>query len=525
MVKRPAWLDNAVFYEIYPQSFLDTDGDGIGNINGITEKLPYIRDLGCNALWINPCFASPFLDAGYDVADYYRVAPRYGTNEDLFRLFEEAHRLGIHVLLDLVPGHTSWDHPWFKESMKAAQNECTDRYIWTDSVWESPEGFACIRGTSQRDGSCVTNFFTHQPALNYGFLKPDKPWQQAMDAPGPMATREAIKDVMRFWLSHGCDGFRVDMAGSLVKNDPDAAGTIALWQDFRAFLDEEFPEAAMISEWGDPDKSLQGGFHMDFLLHFGPSHYNDLFRCDAPFFEGNGDASQFVARYLESYDRSEQKGLICIPSGNHDMDRLARHIHGDNRKLAFAFLLSMPGAPFVYYGDEIGMRYVEDIPSVEGGYGRTGSRSPMQWNAGVNAGFSSGAAEQLYVPIDPSSDRPTVDAQMKDENSLWHEIRCLIEVRQKYKALQSNGRITFLCDGGEGQPLAYVREDGDERILVVINPRKTACEIALSDPKIYTPDSSVNKESVERIYSIGNAPIFDDGMIRIAPKSAAFIRL
>ena len=126
-------------------------------------------------------------------------------------------------------------------------------------------------------------------------------------------------DVMRFWLSIGCDGFRVDMAGSLVKNDPDSKGTIALWKKVRAFLDEEFPDAAMVSEWGEPDKSLQGGFHMDFLLHFGPSHYNDLFRCEHPYFssKGQGDISKFVEKYLENYEKSEKKGLICIPSGNH----------------------------------------------------------------------------------------------------------------------------------------------------------------------------------------------------------------
>ena len=181
-----------------------------------------------------------------------------------------------------------------------------------------------------------------------------------MDAEGPKATLEAMKDVMRFWLGMGCDGFRVDMAGSLVKNDEDGKGTIKLWQNVREFLDREFPEAAMVSEWGEPDKSIQGGFHMDFLLHFGPSHYNDLFRCEEPFFSdrGKGDVSEFVSKYKENYEKSEKKGLICIPSGNHDMDRLARTIKGDNLKIAFAFLLSMPGAPFIYYGDEIGMRYV-----------------------------------------------------------------------------------------------------------------------------------------------------------------------
>ena len=225
------WLDNAIFYEIYPQSFKDTNGDGIGDFQGIIEKLDYIRELGCNALWINPCFLSPFGDAGYDVADYCRVAPRYGTNEDLKQLFEEAHKKGIHVLLDLVPGHTSIEHPWFIESMKADKNPYTDRYIWTDKVWESPEvSFGgSLRGISERDGAVAVNFFSNQPALNYGFYQPDpeKPWQQSIDDEGPQATIAAMEDVMRFWLGMGCDGFRVDMAESLVKNDPEKKGPSA----------------------------------------------------------------------------------------------------------------------------------------------------------------------------------------------------------------------------------------------------------------------------------------------------------
>lgn len=329
MSVQPKWLDDAVFYEIYPQSFKDSNGDGIGDLNGIIEKLDYIAELGCNAIWLNPCFKSPFGDAGYDVSDYLEVAPRYGTNDDLKRLFDEVHNRDMHILLDLVPGHTSVEHPWFRQSMKAERNEFTDRYVWTDSIWESPDGMGCIRGISDRDGSCAVNFFSHQPALNYGFYKPDKKWQQSTDSEGAKATLEAMKDVMRFWLKAGCDGFRVDMAGSIVKNDEDGKGTIALWRNVREFLDKEFPNAAMVSEWGEPDKSLQGGFHMDFLLHFGPSHYNDLFRCEKPFFAGNGDVSEFAAKYAENYEKSERKGLICIPSGNHDMDRLSRNVHGD----------------------------------------------------------------------------------------------------------------------------------------------------------------------------------------------------
>ena len=422
--ERPEWLDNAVFYEIYPQSFNDTNADGIGDLNGIIEKLDYIKELGCTAIWINPCFKSPFGDAGYDVEDYYTIAPRYGTNEDMVRLFSEAHRRGMHVILDLVPGHTAVTHEWFRESMKAERNEYTDRYVWTNSIWEEPQGMGCIRGISARDGSCAVNFFSHQPALNYGFYKPDRDWQQPMDAPGPMATRKALKDIMRFWLSAGCDGFRVDMAGSLVKHDEDGKGTIALWQDIREFLDREFPHAAMVSEWGEPDKSLIGGFHMDFLLHFGPSHYNDLFRCAEPYFSkrGNGSAKEFIEAYKANYAKTNGRGLICIPSGNNDMDRLARSLDPEELRVAFAFLLSMPGAPFIYYGDEIGMRYVEGLTSVEGGFGRTGSRSPMQWDSGLNAGFSSARPDMLYIHQDPSPARPDAASQSADEKALRSDV-------------------------------------------------------------------------------------------------------
>lgn len=515
--KQPAWLDNAIFYEIYPQSFCDSNGDGIGDFNGIIGKLDYIKGLGCNAVWLNPCFESPFGDAGYDVSDYYSAAPRYGTNEDLRRLFDEVHRRGMHILLDLVPGHTSVEHKWFKESMKAEKNAYTDRYVWTDSIWEEPQGMGCIRGISERDGSCAVNFFSHQPALNYGFYKPDpdKKWQQSMDSEGARATLEELKNIMRFWLGMGCDGFRVDMAGSLVKHDEDGKGTIRLWKNVREFLDREFPQAAMVSEWGEPDKSLQGGFHMDFLLHFGPSHYNDLFRCPEPFFSGRGkgDISEFVKKYVENYEKSEKKGLICIPSGNHDMDRLARGIEGEHLKIAFSFLLSMPGAPFIYYGDEIGMRYVENLASVEGGYSRTGSRSPMQWDDTTNAGFSAAPAEKLYIKQDGSPDRPTVKAQMSDEGSLYHEIKRLIAVRQSHAALRSRGEIEFLYAEKNMYPLVYLRSAGEEKILVILNPADREVPFVCN----FLPG--------EALYSFGGEIRVENGKITVPPCFAGFYKV
>lgn len=511
----PEWLDDAVFYEIYPQSFKDSNNDGIGDINGIIEKLDYVKELGCTAIWLNPCFLSPFKDAGYDISDYYKVAPRYGTNDDLKHLFDEVHKRGMHILLDLVPGHTSIEHEWFQKSMKDQQNEYSDRYVWTDSIWKEPTGLASIRGISDRDGSCGVNFFSHQPALNYGYYTPDpnEHWQHSVDDEGPQKTIAAIIDIMRYWLNMGCDGFRADMAGSLVKCDEDGKGTIKVWQQIRRFQDNEFPDAAMISEWGEPDKSLQGGFHMDFLLHFGPSHYNDLFRSEKPFFNGNGDASEFVKKYVESYERSQRKGLICIPSGNHDMDRLSRHIFGEKLKIAFAFLLTMPGAPFIYYGDEIGLRYVEGLTSVEGGYGRTGSRSPMQWDNTKNAGFSGASEDDLYIPLDKSPDRPTVISQQKDRSSLLNEVKKLISLRHNNKALQSKGAIEFIYAEKNTYPLAYIRSNSEEKLLVVINPSDCAAEF------------EYDSLSASCLYTLGEELIIENNRIISPPCSANIYRI
>lgn len=510
------WLKNAVFYEIYPQSFLDTNSDGIGDFAGITSKLDYIKELGFNAVWMNPCFDSPFCDAGYDVRDYYKAAPRYGTNDDLKKLFDEVHKRNMHILLDLVPGHTSVEHKWFIESMKPEKNEFSDRYVWTDSIWETPDGLFPIRAVSDRNGSCGVNFFSCQPALNFGYAVTDKPYKKAPDSPACVSTREAIKDIMRFWLELGCDGFRVDMAGSLVKQDENYRETIKLWQNITGFLKEKFPEAAMVSEWGEPQYSIQGGFDMDFLLHFGPECYTSLFRSEKPFFsrEGKGDISIFVSQYEQFRKAADGKGLICIPSGNHDMPRLAHNRSMDELKCCFAFLLSMSGAPFVYYGDEIGMRYLEGLTSKEGGYDRTGSRSPMQWSKGVNAGFSNAPSELLYVPIDKDENRPDVQSQLADSNSLLNEIKTLISVRMANEALQSDGEIEFIYAQKEKYPLIYARSKGNEKIIVAINPSE----------KEETAQLDIEFKG-RAIYTLGKETVFDGKKFTVPALSATFFEL
>jgi maltose alpha-D-glucosyltransferase/alpha-amylase len=477
-------MDRAVFYQVYPQSFFDSNADGIGDIPGLIQKLGYIRDLGCDALWVNPCFVSPFQDAGYDVADYYRVAPRYGTNADARRLFEEARKLGMRICLDLVLGHSSIEHPWFKASASGRPGKYKDWYIWVDGWDPAGPGFSAIKGLCERDGSYITNFFYCQPALNYGFAKkdPKRAWQQSTQAKGPREVGREIYRVMRFWLKMGASGFRVDMAGSLVKNDPRQKATIAWWQGISSRLKREFPGAVLISEWGEPDRALAAGFDADFMLHFPTPGYSSLFRWGKKSYfspRGRADARLFLKEYLSLRRSTRGLGHISIPSGNHDMDRISLGRDAADLKPCFAFLLTMPGVPFIYYGDEIGMEKMEGLISKEGGYNRTGSRTPMHWDGSRNRGFSKATASKLYLPMDKRPSAPDVFSQQKDSQSLYHCVRDLVSLRRAYPALQARASFKVLHDGGQGRPLCYLREKGRERILVAIQPKAKGSSLKL----------------------------------------------
>ena len=441
----PSWLKNTIIYEIYPQSFYDSNGDGIGDIPGIVKKLDYIESLGCNAVWLNPCFESPFRDAGYDISDYYKVAPRYGTNADLKKLFREAGKRGIRVLLDLVPGHTSMDHPWFKASARPEKNKYSNWYIWTDNVWESPpEGLAGIRGFSERYGQYAINFFYSQPALNYGFAKPDpkRKWQLPCDHPDVKAVRNELKKIIRFWLEMGASGFRVDMAASLVKFDKDHIETGNIWKEIRTMLDRDYPDAVLISEWSWPGESIRSGFHVDMLLSDKPNQmvfrwpcsWDDKLDYSGSFFsrKGKGDISEFMKLYMKFYDSTKNKGYMSFITGNHDTVRLNYGRNTADLEMIFAFILFMPGIPVIYYGDEIGMRHVNGIRSKEGGYGRTAARTPMQWSRGKNAGFSEAQASRLYLPVDPDSQKPNIEQQAKQDDSLLNKVKNLICFRKSW---------------------------------------------------------------------------------------------
>jgi maltose alpha-D-glucosyltransferase/alpha-amylase len=501
----PEWLENAIIYEIYPQSFYDTSGDGIGDLPGIISKLDYIQSLGANVIWLNPCFVSPFGDAGYDVADFYRVAPRYGTNEDLQQLFLEAHQRGMRVLLDLVAGHTSVECEWFKQSARHERNEYSDWYIWNPNPFASMFGGGSrhqfISGMTERFGGYMPNFYPLQPALNYGFANPDpdQPWQQAVDAPGPKAVRAELRKIIQFWLDMGADGFRVDMAASLVKDDPGSRATIQLWREIRAWLDEKFPEAVLISEWGRPDRALKAGFHVDLYLDFAGAGMRSLFRKhhsmmgfgggDFSFFdpEGLGNIREFVDEYDQRFHATRKAGYLCLFSGNHDITpRLGKGRSFEDLKLAYVFLLTMPSIPKIYYGDEVGMAGVAGLPSKEGGYMRTEVRTPMQWNHEKNAGFSTAAAEQLYLPVEPDLDSRTVADQDNDPDSLLNAIRDLTCLRLSHPSLHNHTDYRVVYAKAGRYPFAYLREGGGETVLVVLNPADHMVEVTLTEDSIPT---------------------------------------
>ena len=474
------WLKDAVFYEIYPQSYFDTNGDGIGDIQGIIAKLDYIKSIGCNALWINPWYDSPFVDAGYDVRDFKKIASRYGTEEDAVELFRVAHEKGIHVLIDLVPGHTSEEHPWFKESSKEQPSEeYAHRYIWTENAFCRGDGMPFIGGETPRDATYIINFFKCQPALNYGYRKINEPnWQQPIDSPAALATREAMKDVMKFWLSKGADGFRVDMADSLVKNDGDEKlGTMEVWKDITADVRKDYPDMALVSEWNNPGCALHCGFDMDFCLDWYGNSYSHLVRyyqmdkagnvtTDDSYFNAHSanDPMGFLKDFLPKYEKRGE-GLYCMITGNHDCKRTSFNLSDKERKLAFAFLLTMPGAPFIYYGDEIGMMY-RWTPTKEGGYHRTGSRTPMQWDDSKNLGFSTAAAEDIYLPVDPNPGNATVEAQEADPDSMLNHIRRVLALRKAYEGLGNYSPMEVFY-AKEGDKLFATRRGG---MIVAVNP-------------------------------------------------------
>ncbi|MDR2046684.1 MAG: glycosylase [Clostridiales bacterium] len=472
------WLESAVFYEVYPTSFYDSDGDGVGDIKGIIQKLDYIKDLGANGIWINACFSSPFRDGGYDVTDYYSVDKRFGDNRDMEELFAEADRRGIRVLLDLVMGHTSIEHPWFAESQKAEKNEYTDAYIWKPmgNPAETKSG-QFLSGLSEREEMFRINYYAIQPALNYGYHKPKARWQQAVDADAPMKNRERLIDVCRFWLRKGAGGFRVDMANYMVKDDKKREGNIAFWNDVIPRVKSEFPESVFVSEWFNPYQAVKrSAFDIDFtsgyfLYSIWDRGVPENFSREAYFGESGKHFFEGIAQIYGAMAAVKKKGYQAITLGNHDRQRMSLGRSFDQMKAAFAFHLTMPHVPFIYYGDEVGVSYRSDIKSKDGGYRRTGARTPMQWNNSKSRGFSSADESGLYLPVE-SDERRSVAAQEGAEDSLLETVRKLAALKRSLKCLRASGSYKLLTYNLSGLPYIYKRKSDADEVIAVFYPKK-----------------------------------------------------
>ncbi len=393
-------------------------------------------------------------------------------------LLDAAHDRGIRVCLDLVAGHTSDQHPWFVQSQRAEPNEFTHRYVWTNNPWVKRDGeLDFISGNSDRAGAYAVNFFAHQPALNYGFANPERSYQQDVDGPGPRATRAALKEIMKFWLDLGVDGFRVDLAASLVKSDPERIGIRRLWREIRTWLDDHYQDRVLISEWGNPELAIDAGFHADFMQHVGVGGYDALLlgpesfpkRRTTPYFDssGRGDFRRFWTAFDFQEKRIAGRGLISLPIVESRFRAAAArprtrrpesivHVSADMAAIA-VHLLRRRDRYALHTG----------LTSREGGFERTGSRTPMQWDGSPLGGFSTNPNATPYLPIDPLADRPTVAAQRADRDSLWHHVERLIYLRVTESDLAPDTSLVVLSETSPGYPLVY-RRGGS--LIVAINP-------------------------------------------------------
>ena len=556
----PDWLDSAVIYQVYPSSFKDSDNDGIGDIRGAIGKLDYIASLGVDAVWFNPLFESTWLDGGYDVTDFYKVDSRFGTNDDLVELISEAHSRGLKVLLDLVAGHTSYKHPWFLQSAQGTNLRYSDYYIWTDSLPDAKaaEDLAEMMSSAEplkntkgawMQSDCPRaryynkNFYATQPALNYGYAHPhpERPWEQPFDAPGPKTVRQELRNILSFWFDKGVDGFRVDMAASLIKDD-DAHFTYAkeLWREVRAWMDREYPGHILMAEWGGPKDCLAAGFNVDMDLTGIGSPTRRMYQDNKKQADGgcyfsldggkpstmslygeawpddridNGTSAQdmlygWMKRTESEFDATRSLGRYATITGNHDQMRM--NIGGRNNpqqlKVMMSWILTMP-LPIIYYGEEIGMRSLADLPSVEGsnhnGHERSGARTPMQWEEGETAGFSDCAPENLYLPVcthwTPATSWPlylkwkadgavnptaqgsiTVSSQENDPSSMLNFTRKLIRFRKNHRAFHADGIWRPIYTDGTPYPMVYLREGEDGTYLVALNPTGKTRKLTLS---------------------------------------------
>jgi alpha-glucosidase len=494
---RMSWWQTAVMYQVYPRSFQDGDGDGVGDLRGIRRRLPYLSELGIDAVWISPFFPSPMADFGYDVSDYTDVDPLFGSLAEFDGLLEEAHARGLKILLDLVPNHTSDRHPWFLDSRSSRRSARRDWYIWRDAA---PDGGPPNNWLSAFGGSAWEWDEGSGQYYYHAFLaaQPDLNWRTP-------AVREAIHEVMRFWLRRGVDGFRVDVLWHLLKDDqfrdnppnpdfrPDQPAYHALIPVHTTDLPEVHEALAGLRRVIDefPDRVLIGEIYLPFdrlVAYYG----HDLEGAHLPFNFALLEArwrARDIAKLIDEYEAAlPSGGWPNWVLGNHDRPRITGRVGRDQARVAAMLLLTLRGTPTIYYGDEIGMPQVAIAPdrvrdpfelNVPGlGCGRDGARTPMQWDATPHAGFS---PVEPWLPVAAGFPAHNVDSERLDPASIYHLHRRLIAVRRRSPSLRG-GRYRPIVAGGD--LLVFVREHESERSLIGLNLGGEAIAVSFPDRRL-----------------------------------------
>jgi maltose alpha-D-glucosyltransferase / alpha-amylase len=540
-VSDPLWYKDAIFYEVHVRAFKDGNEDGIGDFQGLTQKLDYLKELGVDCLWLLPFYPSPLKDDGYDVSDYRGVHPAYGTMADFERFLDAAHGRGIRVISDLVVNHTSDQHAWFQAGRRDPASPFRDYYVWSDTDQRYRDARIIFIDSEPSNWSWDPvakayfwhRFFHHQPDLNF-----DNP-----------AVRQEMLDTLHYWLDKGLDGFRCDAVPYLFEREGTNGENLPETHDYlralRQAVDQRYPDRILLAEanqWPSAVRAYFGAgdeFHMAFHFPLMPRIFlavrhgdrrpiTDIFLHTPPI-PANCQWCLFLRNHdeltLEMVSEEERRHLYYAYGHDQRMRlnlgirrRLAPLLDNDRRKieLLVSLLFTLPGSPILYYGDEIGMGdniYLGD---------RNGVRTPMQWTGDRNAGFSQADTARLFLPliVDPvyGYQAINVEAQLRSPASLLHWMKRIIAVRKKTRVF-GRGSLTFLRPANDSV-LAHVREWEGETVLLVHNLSGAAQPVEL-DLRRYARHVPVELLGETRFPPVGERPYF----LSLAPYSSYWFRL
>ena len=523
MSAAPRWWERAVIYQIYPRSFQDSDGDGIGDLPGITARLDYLVDLGIDALWISPIYPSPMADFGYDISDYRGIDPRFGTLADFDRLVACAHDLGLKLLLDFVPNHSSDRHPWFLASRASRTDPKRDWYIWRDPAANggSPNNWISDFGGPAWEYDPATGQYYYHAMMRE---QPDLNWRNP-------AVRAEMLETMRWWFERGVDGFRLDILWHIVKAEslPDnpvnpawhpgmperdtrlqlystdqpevqeiAAEMRALADRYDAVLVGEIylPIERVMAYYGTPDRP---GVQLPFNFQLIGARWDARAMADT------------IAAYEAMLPASGWPNWVL---GNHDQPRIAAQLGEAQARVAAMLLLTLRGTPTLYQGDELGIgrivipqdRAVDPRAAEgDGSFGRDPARTPLAWDGTANAGFSAG---EPWLPLHDDWRTRNVAAEAADPGSMLSLHRALLSLRRRHHAL-SLGALAMLP--AQGDVLAYAREAGDERLVVALNLGGSDAALELSG------------DHRGLLSTIGHAGDHPGGTLRLAPNEGVIL--